>query len=64
MPGALYDLRGARPGLCRVNRRGGVGEAQSPALGATKNGVLPHLSPLFSFFGAPKNGASLSPNAV
>jgi hypothetical protein len=33
-------------------------------LGAAKNGALLRLFSLFSFFGAPKNGASTSPNAV
>jgi hypothetical protein len=33
-------------------------------LGVAKNGVPFRLFSLFSFFGTPKNGASLSPNAV
>ena len=56
-------------------RRGGVSQLDrpvdklhirppSPALGTAKNGVPFRLFSLFSFFGAPKNGASLPPNAV
>jgi hypothetical protein len=33
-------------------------------LGVAKNGVPFRLLSLFSFFGAPKNGVPLSPNAV
>jgi len=36
----------------------------SPMLGTAKNGVLFRLSLFFRFCEAPKNGASLPPNAV
>jgi len=36
----------------------------SPALGTAKNGVPFRLFSLFSFYGMPKNGASISPNAM
>jgi hypothetical protein len=38
--------------------------APDQALGTAKNGVLFSLFSLFSFFGAPKNGVSILPNAV
>ncbi len=41
-----------------------INSTYAPQSPTAKNGVLSRLFSLFRFYGAPKNGVSISPNAV